>query len=372
MSKYKSRGDRQIAALSIAIDLGIPVYLVGAPAMVKTKTLQAMAVNKGRHLDVQLLQHKDPTDFGWQVPDVQNGCMRTLAPDWILNMKKAGETSSPWIEFFDEVNWASPRVQASCLTFIQDKKIGPIEVAKVSFVMAGNPPDQGGGGFELNPPFANRIVHINWEPDTDPWIEGMMSGVWTIPDIPTVPSNWEERVPAKKAMIASYIKTFPHKLHVFPEAASQQGGPWPSRRTWEMVSWILAGCEAVGINGDVELELIAGAIGQGAAIEFLTWLRELDMPDPEALLKDPDSFKLPSRQDKTFAVLAAVSSAVIAKMTMERWKAGWKVMAKAAKLGSVDVAAAAAKQLAIHRPKGAAAPQEAVVFLPLFQKAGLL
>ncbi len=139
-----------------------------------------------------------------------------------------------------------------------------------------------------------------------------------------------------------------------------------------MVSWIMAGCDAVGINGDVEMELIAGAIGHGAAIEFLTWLRDLDMPDPEALLKDPESFQLPNRQDKTFAVLAAVASSVIGKMTMDRWKAGWKVMAKAAKLGSVDVAAAAAKQLAIHRPKGAVAPQEALVFLPLFQKAGLL
>ena len=54
--------------------------------------------------------------------------------------------------------------------------------------------------------------------------------------------------------------------------------------------------------------LVRGAVGQGPGIELLTWLVEADLPDPEEVLADPESFVLPERGDRAFAALSSVAS----------------------------------------------------------------
>ena len=95
--------------------------------------------------------------------------------------------------------------------------------------------------------------------------------------------------------------------------------------------------------------LIAGCVGEGSGLEFLAWRRALDLPDPEALLADPDAFKLPARGDQAFAVLTAVVSAAVSKLTKDRWLAAWAVLARAAEQGAKDITAASAKALASAR-----------------------
>jgi hypothetical protein len=117
--------------------------------------------------------------------------------------------------------------------------------------------------------------------------------------------------------------------------------------------------------------LITGAVGEGAGVEFLAWLVEMDLPDPEQVLADPASFRLPDRGDRAYAALAAVAAAVSADPTPERWTAGWQVLGLAAD-GAPDVAAVAARVLARCRPDGAALPQEIHLFAPVLRDAGLL
>jgi hypothetical protein len=47
-----------------------------------------------------------------------------------------------------------------------------------------------------------------------------------------------------------------------------------------------------------EIGASAGAVGDGAAAEFHAWMQERGLPDPEAVLADPDSFALPHRSDR--------------------------------------------------------------------------
>ena len=92
---------------------------------------------------------------------------------------------------------------------------------------------------------------------------------------------------------------------------------------------------------------------------------------PSAVLADPSRFTLPERGDRAYAVLTSVAAAVAAEPTVDRWVAGWRVMARAGE-SAPDVAAMAARILARCRPEGAAAPPEARAFLPLLHDAGLL
>jgi hypothetical protein len=138
-----------------------------------------------------------------------------------------------------------------------------------------------------------------------------------------------------------------------------------------MTARLLAAAGASGTSEEARSALVRGAVGDGAGVEFLAWLLEMDLPDPEQVLADPASFRLPERGDRAYAALAAIAAAVAADPTPERWTAGWQVLGLAADVAP-DVAAVAARVLAQCRPEGAALPAEIHRFAPLLRAAGLL
>ena len=112
-------------------------------------------------------------------------------------------------------------------------------------------------------------------------------------------------------------------------------------------------------------------MGTGAAVEFITWVNDMDLGDPEEALRDPSSFKVPERGDRAYALLSAVAAAVAANPTIPRWNAGWEIAAQAG-AQAPDIAAVAARVLARCRPEGAATPEAATLFAPLLYDVGWL
>jgi hypothetical protein len=120
------------------------------------------------------------------------------------------------------------------------------------------------------------------------------------------------------------------------------------------------------------MTLIAGSVGEGAAIEFLSWRRNLDLADPEDLLKDPTKFEVYERQDKTFATLNSVVAAALNNLTGVRWENAWKILFACAKAGHVDLAAAACRTLAKNRKGNLPnVNQYLKPFQPLLEAAGI-
>ena len=117
--------------------------------------------------------------------------------------------------------------------------------------------------------------------------------------------------------------------------------------------------------------LVVGAVGEGAGLEFLSWLQYADLPDPAAVLADPAAFVLPTRADRAYAVLSAVTSYAVSRGDESAWTACWEVIAIAAAVVP-DVAALAAKTLARHRPPGALVPATVLKLAPVLRAAGLL
>lgn len=140
-----------------------------------------------------------------------------------------------------------------------------------------------------------------------------------------------------------------------------------------MAAELWAFAEAAQASEDVILTLISGSVGPGAARELLVWRKEADLPDPEAVLADPSTFRLPERGDRQFAVLGSLAAAVRANPTKERWEAAFEVVQQAVTMGSADVAAVAARSLAQDIPPGVDALPSAVGSLaPVLNRAGLL
>ena len=191
------------------------------------------------------------------------------------------------------------------------------------------------------------------------------------PTAPVLPAAWSGEVIRARADVAAFLLLRPTLVSAPPLERAAAGRAWPSPRTWELAATVLAAARSAGATGDVVAALVAGTVGDGPGIELLAWLRDLDLPDPEAVLADPASFVVPDRGDRALAALASVAAAVAADATPERWQAGWEVLARAGE-AAPDVAALAARMLVACRPDGAPTPPQAAAFLPLLQAAGLV
>jgi len=189
--------------------------------------------------------------------------------------------------------------------------------------------------------------------------------------VPALPDGWEAEQHLALALVAAFLHARPALASAPPTDATSAGRGWPSPRTWEMAARLWAASGAAGVSGEARSALVVGAVGDGAGAEFLAWLMEMDLPDPEAVLADLRSFRLPKRADRAYAAVAAVAAVVESDPTPQRWQAGWQVLGLAAN-SAPDVAAVAARVLARCRPDGVPLPAEVRLFAPVLRDAGLL
>jgi hypothetical protein len=237
-------------------------------------------------------------------------------------------------------------------------------------VAAANPPEQAADGWDLSAPLANRLCHLAWEIDPRAVADGLAGG-WTAPAVPALPGGWETGLGLARGFVAAFLHARPALACAPPADAASAGRGWPSPRTWDMAARLLAAGDAAGTSEEARSALVRGSVGEGAGVEFLAWLTEMDLPDPEAVLADPASFVLPRRGDRAYAAVAAVAAVVAANPTPQRWVAGWQVLGRAAR-GAPDVAAVAARTLARCRPDDTPLPPEVRQFAPVLRDAGVL
>jgi MoxR-like ATPase len=359
-------------ALATALSARVPVLLWGPPGTGKTSAIRAISEAAGWPCETVIASIREPSDFAG-LPVVSTDGSADSArvdfapPRWARRLATAGHG----VLFFDEVSTAPPAVQAALLRVVLERTVGDLALPDdVAVVAAANPPEQAADGWDLSAPLANRFCHLDWPADARTMADGFSSG-WATPAPKELNTEWERRIAITRSWVAGFITARPSLAVDVPTEAATAGRAWPSPRTWDMTARLLAATEAAGTGELARSLLVCGAVGQGAGVEFLTWLIEADLPDPEAVLADPDSFELPERGDRAYAALSSIAAAVAAEPTTDRWMAGWVVFGRAGE-AVPDVAAAAARTLARCRPPGAAVPPEVSAFSTLLRDAGLL
>jgi MoxR-like ATPase len=356
-----------LEALAVGVCAGVPMLLWGSPGTGKTSAVIALGEALGWPVETVIGSIREPADFAG-LPLIVEGSVRLSPPAWARRLCDSGVG----LLFFDELTTAPPAVQAAMLRVVLERVVGDTALpAAVRVVAAANPPEEAADGWELSAPLANRLVHLDWPVDGRHVAKGLAVGFPQPPlaGIATAPSAAQAM--AARATVGAFLEVRPALALALPRSPAEAGRGWPSPRSWEAVARLLAACEAFRASEAARAALTRGAVGDGAALEFLAWLEHLDLPDPEAVLDDPDSFELPQRSDRAFAVLTAVAAVAVADGSVERWDQAWRVVARAAERAP-DVATLVARTLASSRPPGAEIPDALIELAPVLRAAGLL
>ncbi|HEX4107531.1 MAG TPA: MoxR family ATPase [Solirubrobacteraceae bacterium] len=356
-----------LEALAVGITAGVPVLLWGSPGTGKTSAVVALGETLGWPVETVIGSIREPSDVAG-LPVIVDGSVRLSAPAWATRLCEAGQG----LLFLDELTTAPPAVQAAMLRVVLERVVGDVRLPEgVRVVAAANPPDEAADGWELSAPLANRLVHLDWPVDGRYIANGLAVGFPppVLAGIANPPSMAQAM--AARASVGAFLQVRPALALALPRSAVDAGRGWPSPRSWEAVARLLGACEASRASEAARAALVEGAVGAGAALEFLSWLEHLDLPDPEAVLDDPAGFELPERSDRAFAVLTAVAAVAIADGGVERWDQAWQVVARVADRAP-DVATLVARTLARDRPPGAAIPDALMELAPVLRAAGLL
>jgi len=343
----------------------VPVLLLSDPGMGKSSLVRGVAAADGVPCETVLGSIREPADVAG-LPIITDDGAVLDPPAWAkrLHAAQAGYL------FLDELTTCPPAVQAAMLAVALDRTVGDLRLPDEVRVVAGaNPPDRAADGWEISPPLANRFCHLDYAPSVDEWLDGMTTG-WSAPPASRAVSTDSVRAAALVAAVCGFVRTRPALLHAFPDTAAATGGPWPSRRSWSMLAAALA---HVRTDDHAATQAVTfGLVGEGAGVEFLTWRREADLPDPAAVVANPSIVAWGDRPDRVWAVLSGVVAWSVTRGTVEAWRQAWGPLLAAAEHGAPDVAAAAARGLGRARPAKAAVPAAVrKQFAPILTAAGL-
>ncbi len=353
------------SALAIAVTANLPVLMWGLPGSGKTSMVIALAKQLSVPIEVVVGSIREPSDFAG-LPVVTEHGTRFAPPQWAERLAQA----SHGIVFLDELTTASPAVQAAMLRVVLEKAVGDLQLPQqVRIVAAANPPSIAADGWDLSAPLANRLLHLHWEVSAIDIAQGFSEGFPVSATTELRPATQAE-IGVAKAHIGAFLRLRPELVSVLPKSLEQAGRAWPSPRSWEMAAIAIATSRANKAEAATQAALVLGAVGQAAGFEVLNWLNNLDLPDPVTLLADP-TVPLPKRPDRLYAALGSVTAFVIADGSTQMWEQAWDVISQVA-VTTPDVAAAAARTLVAHRPKGAMPPMVLGSLQPILKDAGLL
>jgi hypothetical protein len=367
--------------LSIAIQANVSTMLIGRPGVGKTAILRQIVTElrnklyggKGFPFIVTNCAQAMPEDLGGaQVPNHETRTMDSYAMGAIKEFMQHGNG----VHFFDEAGSAGPGMRAAKLSITEGRLYGDKHLPGVAVVEAMNPPDIACNGSETSLPESNRPFWIDWAVENNHFFDHLLGGPGAVTNVPVLPGDWEAtHLPKTRSLVAMYLKRNPKSIHVEPPP-EKATGPWASMRSWTGAARMFAAVLSAGfpIGSDEVHGAVKGFVGKDIADEFFTWVRDMDLPDPEALLANPKNANnlIPQKHDRAIACLESVAAAAIEDRPnkAKRWEAAWEVLTPVIQTHQ-DRAMSAGALLASRMPQGAQFPAIAATILKIRRDMGI-
>lgn len=318
----------------------------------KTSRIQQLAKQAGLHFEGVLASLRQPHDFlgmPWLTADKET---LYAPPRFALNAAK----HNPAVVLLDEVTTCPPAVQAALLRLLFEGVCGDLELPNgVRFLLACNKPEQAAGGYDLAMPLVNRIGIIQWEaPDLNRFLAHLGGSNEEVTPInagdleAAVDKAWPAVYAATMGEVAGFLRSMPNRLHC-PPKPGEEIKAWPSARSWELATRLLAGCKVMGLGDQERHVAVAAFVGDGVAGELHAWRRGADLPDAEQWLDGKLEVKIDERRiDRTAAILDGGCALILATkdeaLQKTRVARFWDLVAGFPDM-VIDVAAPTADQL---------------------------
>ena len=258
-----------------------PVCIEGAPGGGKTTIVQDVA----SELSVGYIEKHTPTmlveDFG--VPDmaVQGNSFGYKLPDWY---PAEGRTDIPdeGIICFDDRNQAPADIQKVMANILQARTLHGVPLKKGWHVVStGNRQSDRAGANRILSHLRNRETVLELETHLDDF------------------SSWAIEHDVKPEVI-SFTRFRPNLLHDFDPQRDINATPR---------SWVEGVSDVIGIvPADAEYECFKGAVGEGAAAEFVGFLKiHRKLPNPDNILMNPTGSNVPDDPATLYALCGTLA-----------------------------------------------------------------
>ena len=239
-----------------------PLFIWGPPGIGKSEVVAEVTAELGGHMIDLRMAQMEPTDIrGIPYFNKDNGKM-DWAPPVDLPDEDVASQYPIVVLFLDEMNSASPAVQAAGYQLILNRRVGKYHLPdNVVIVAAGNRDSDKGVTYRMPMPLANRFLHLEMRADFASW------------------QNWAVNKGIHKDVVG-YLSFAKQDLYDFDSKSSSRAFATP--RSWCFVSDLL---DEEDSDVDTLFNLISGCVGEGLAVKFAAH-RKLSgkMPKPEDIL----------------------------------------------------------------------------------------
>ena len=240
-----------------------PLFLWGPPGIGKSEVVQEVADElKGHVIDLRMAQ-MEPTDIRG-IPYFNRDINKM---DWAAPVDLPDEDLASQypivVLFLDEMNSASPAVQAAGYQLILNRRVGKYVLPdNVVIVAAGNRDSDKGVTYRMPMPLANRFLHLEMRADFTSW------------------QTWAVNKAIHKDVVG-YLSFAKQDLYEFDGKSSSRAFATP--RSWCFVSDLLN--DEDDTDSDTLFNLISGAVGEGLAVKFAAHRKVAGrMPEPSDIL----------------------------------------------------------------------------------------
>lgn len=242
-------------------------------------------------IDVRLLMCDAVEIGGFPDFDRDLDVMRRVPADWFPHTGR-DDLPDHGMVFFDEWNAAPPSIQGASYQVAQDRRISD-KVLKDGWGVcgAGNRVTDGGAAQRMQTPLANRMAHFELESNPEQW------------------TNWGLRTGEITPSIVAYLRFSPDSLNTFDEHQKRGSGcgvgaAFATERTWHKLA------QLENVLGKLAPAHTATAlVGEAQAVSYAAYAQVYDqMPNIDAILKDPNSQPAVTRSDVLFAVTASLAA----------------------------------------------------------------
>lgn len=301
------RPSELIRTLDLLVAKQRPAFIWGPPGVGKSDIVAQLAAKNDMELRDIRLNLLDPVDLkGFPVPNHETKQMSWYAPDFLpptlvradavpgYKPTKGAKAVSPsqlipnpskGILFLDELPTADRATQAAAYQLMLNRRIGDYVLPDGwSILAAGNRSQDRSVHHTMPAALANRLVHLDYDVSIDDF------------------SAWAMQHDIKPEVLG-FLRFKTDLLHKFDAANNPRA--FPSPRSWMFVNQLVG----EGLSSANELEVVKGTVGEGAAAEFMAFVKiARSLPTVDEIMVNPAKAKVPEEPSARFAITTSLAT----------------------------------------------------------------